>query len=278
MKNNTLRIRRTTTNMTIEHKTRPKMKPTKNRLVKLYRFARLHGPARAFYRLTHRLSEFAVFRPWLRFGVVEVYRAAVADLKQGGAIPRSFEVRRATAKDEPSVALYFEDASLVRERFRRGDTCVVTLAKGRVCAAVWFCTGPNQYGEDWSALKTFFRAKTGAAWSFDGKGTRMGAWGALMTRFPGLLAEEGNREVYTVIDFDNLPSIEGHRSLGYERVGLFTCFSALGFALRLFRPDHGKWQFGRGQIGNVRFDGRRRDLNDRTAPSWRSRQARGSGG
>ena len=187
------------------------------------------------------------------------------------------EIRKATVEDEPAIAAYFEDEYLVRERFRRGDTCMITLAKEKVCAAVWFCSGPNQYVEDWGALRSVFRTETGSAWSFNGKGTRMGAWGALMTRFPGLLAEEGNQEVYTLIDFDNLPSIEAHRSLGYQRAGLFACFSALGITLRLFRPDAGKWQFGSGHIGQVRFGGKRRESIGFIARSLRLTPVRSRG-
>jgi len=228
-----------------------------NRLVRLYRFAQSHGLLPAAYRFAHRVSESILFRRWFRFAVVEVYSARLDELKQDGAIPRAFVVREALKEDEAGVEAYFDNARLVGNRFRRGAKCAITLAKGRPCAAVWFAAGPVEFHEDWDTLRCVFRIPAGAAWSFDGKGTRFGAWGSLMARFPGLVRQHGNQEVYTLIDYDNRPSSDAHRSLGYRRAGMLSCLSALGLTLRFYRPEGGRWRLGRGRIGQVDFGGKR---------------------
>ena len=137
--------------------------------------------------------------------------------------------------------------------WRAGDVCVVTRSGGKLGAGVWLRPGPNDYDENRDELGCTIRFPAGVAWSYDGKGTRWGAWGALMARLPEFLDELNLREVYTLIDFDNQESLAGHRSLGYHRAGLVGCVALFGLSLSVCLPGDRRWHFAPGRVGKLQF-------------------------
>ena len=222
--------------------------------VRLIRFARSHGVRRALSRVARRLSESRWCRRWLQFVLAEVYHAPVSQLKRSRRVPGVFTVRPIEADDLPVVEAYF-DNSRVHERFRRGDVCFVTFVKNEIGGGVWFSTGPNVYPDDWPTLRCAVSIPAGVAWTFDGKGTRMGAWGAMMMRLPEYLEGVGAEDVYTLIDYDNQKSINGHLSLGYRRGGMVVNLRVLGLGLTAYKADGHRWRLLPGRIGRLEFDG-----------------------
>jgi hypothetical protein len=226
------------------------------RLARLVRLARLHGKSRAACRLIRRAADHRCCRRWLGVTATECFRVAVSDLARDRPIPRGYVVRRASEDDLAALGPFFGDPQRVRRRLDRGDVCVVTLVKGKVCAGVWLAVGPGIFEEHWSVLLSVAQFPNGVCWSFDGKGTRLGAWGSLMARLPRHLEELGVSEVYTLIDYDNRESLDAHRSLGYRRVGLIGCLRFFGLWLRIYKTPGARWRRLPGRIGEVRFGGR----------------------
>jgi hypothetical protein len=181
--------------------------------------------------------------------VVEVLSASVAALKCGRRVPRSYSVRWATELDLPAVAAFFGPDRPIEDRFLRGDKCLLALLRDEICAAVWFSPGPKDYGEDARDLGCLLHFPVGVAFSYDGKGTRLGAWGTLMSRAPGLLKGLGIDQVVTLIDYDNILSVNSHRSLGYHRLGLVGCLRVGGWAQPFHLGNNQLWQMLPGRIG-----------------------------
>jgi hypothetical protein len=125
----------------------------------------------------------------------------------------------------------------------------MTLLGGEIGAAVWLAAGPARYCEDWNELRCVFAVPDGVVWSFDGKGDKLGAWGCLMARLPEFLDELHAAEVFTLIDYRNQRSLDGHKSLGYRSVGLIFCLRMFGFALHLLRLRRGQWRRLPARIG-----------------------------
>lgn len=222
-----------------------------DRLMRLARFARSHGKLRALYSIVGAVIERLRLSRLIKFCVVEVFSVPVGELRRGRRVPRAFVVRPASAEDLPALGEFFSNPKRVRQRFDRGDLCMVTLAKNEICAAVWFALGPLDYREDFSELGCIFQVPAGVAWSFDGKGTKLGAWGSLMGQFPDCLEQHGAKEVITVIDYNNRDSLDAHKSLGYRGTGVVCYLKLLGFALRLYKNHGRRWRLLPGQIGNL---------------------------
>ncbi len=233
---------------------------TANRFVRLIRLARSRGLGRAVYRVANRVVNANWSKRWWRFAVVEIYHAPLGNL-QRSRVPRLFTIRTAQQEDLPALEAYFGDPQRVRDRWRRGDICAITFCGGEIGAAVWFAIGPNDYHEDWQSLRCIVRFPARIAWTFDGKGTKLGAWGALMARLPEFLEEFAVEEVYTAIDYDNIESIDGHLSLGYRRTGLLVHSWFLVVVLNVCKPAMGRWRRLPGQIGHLLFDRDRHDGN-----------------
>lgn len=231
-----------------------KASPQPGRCVRLIRFARSHGICRALSRIASRLSDSRWCRRGLQFALAEVYHAPVSQLKRSRRVPGIFNVRPVEA-DELRVAEAYFATPLVNERFRRGDVCLATFLKDKIGGGVWFFTGPNVYSDDWPTHRCTVCVPAGVAWTFHGKGTRMGAWGATMMRLPEYLEEVGAEDVYTLIDYDNQGSIDGHLSLGYRRVGMVVNLRVLGLGLTVYKADGRRWRRLPGRIGRLKLDG-----------------------
>ncbi len=222
-----------------------------NRLTRLVRFWRSHGRARALYRAVRWLAERRWLRRWCRFCAVDVFTVATGELKRPRRIPRAFVVRPAEEKDLSALESFFSDPQRVRDRVQRGDVCVIALAKDEICAAVWLALGPKDYREDWDDLRCTFDFPAGVCFTYDGRGTRMGAWGSLMAHLPGYLDDSGVAEVFTVIECDNQNSLDSHKSLRYRGVGLVFCFGVFGLSLCVYRALGRKWRRLPGRIGGL---------------------------
>jgi hypothetical protein len=207
---------------------------------------------RAVYLVAQRVADRRWFRAWLTLCAVDVFAVRACDLRRSERLPRVFVVRRAREEDLPALASFSSRAvPPMTDRLRRGDECVMTLADGRICAAVWLAVGPADYPEDWDQLGCIFRVPAGICLTYDGRGTRWGAWGALMACLPPHLERLGVRTVFTLIDCDNRNSLESHRSLGYHPVGRIALMAVLGWALSVCRIGQVAWRVVPGRLGRV---------------------------
>ncbi|MFV1966959.1 MAG: hypothetical protein ACC628_16150 [Pirellulaceae bacterium] len=227
--------------------------PFVSHVMRLVRHARTHGVARAGYSLSQAVLQLPGLRNGLCFGAVEIFHRYVDPWQSNTPIPRAFSVRVANGSDVPELADYFGDPNRIQRRFQRGDVCLMTLCREKVCAAVWFALGPDDYQEDWDALRCMFQFPADTTWCFDGKGTKWGAWGSLMAKVPDYLREQGVREVFTMIGCNNWQSIDSHKSLGYRSLGVITCFGALQQKKVLFREYGRRWQRLPGSMGNLKL-------------------------
>jgi hypothetical protein len=153
----------------------------------------------------------------------------------------------------PELTDYFGERSRIERRFERGDVCLMTVCRKRICAAVWFALGPNNYTEDWEALQCAFRFPANTTWCFDGKGTKLGAWGSLMAKVPDYLRERDVREVFTMIGCNNWQSIDSHRSLGYQSIGLIASLGTPNRRSVLFREYGYPWQRLPGSMSKLKL-------------------------
>ena len=87
-----------------------------------------------------------------------------------------------------------------------------------------------------------------------------------MARLPHLLAERGLRTVFTLIEWNNWKSLDAHKSLGYESVGLVCCIQACGVARPAYRTSETRWQSPPGRIENVELV---TSLREAAAPDYR---------
>jgi len=211
-------------------------------LRRIVQLQRVRGSRRTVYAVLRRLAALRVLRPWVHLCAVDVWRLSSSGTSGPSRASALFSVRWATRDDADRLIDYFGGAARVTTRLAKGNRCVVTLCGDTIGAAVWLAMGPGEYAEDWDDLRCIVRFPQGVAWSYDGKGTRMGAWGAMMKKLPELLVEEGIEQSNAIIDGDNWPSIDGHRSLGYESLGVLLHLRILGMGWRAFRPHGAAWQ------------------------------------
>ena len=136
-------------------------------------------------------------------------------------------------------------------RLERGDLCVLTVSQQKIGAALWLAIGPGVFREDWDDMRYTCQFPAGVGWTYDGKGTRWGAWGTLMARLPDLLDPFSVHELVTLIDCNNWQSLDAHRSLGYENIGAVGSIGALGLVCSVCRSRDRRWHRLPARIGSV---------------------------
>ncbi len=193
------------------------------------------------YAIVRRMLARLRVTRWFHLCAVEFWRLDVERVPVPRRLPRNFTVRRATNEDVDALAHYYDDPRRVETRRERGDICVVALCQNAICAAVWIAVGPCRFDEDQQELGCTFVVPPRIGWTYDGKGTRLGAWGTLMKQLPAVLHEQGVTELVTVIDCNNWQSIDGHRALGYEVVGTLGCVRGFGLFCRIVRYRQRVW-------------------------------------
>jgi hypothetical protein len=224
-------------------------------LTQLAGLARARGLRRAAYAVLRKLLAAPWWRRRVRLSIVEVFNVLAGDLNSPQRIPRVFQVRRAEPDDSPALQDYFRDPPRVRGRLLRGDVCVMTVAKEEICAAVWLAPGPNSVREDWDDLQCAFSFPAGVAWSYDGRGAKLGAWGSLMARLPHILHELRVNEIFALVDYRNFRSLDSLKSLGYRSLGLISCLQLFGATLRAYKPHGGTWRRLPRSIGKLNLSG-----------------------
>ena len=214
---------------------------------------RKHGNARIAYAAVRKVVLLPVLRRCLRICASDVCRLELADGKRAARIPKSFVVRMANLDDLEPLAAYYDDRQLVSERFQRGDLCVITLCQDAIGAAVWLSFGPGEFREDWDQQRYTCCFPAGTGWSYDGRGTKWGAWGAMMAKLPELVRERDVDELWTMIDCNNWKSLDAHRSLGYETIGIVGSAGLFGLVRSICKRPRQWWHPLPARMGTVEF-------------------------
>jgi hypothetical protein len=182
-----------------------------------------------------------------------LYAASVDQLKPLRRGRPRYEVRLARENDVSQLAAYFGAERPIESRLSRGDVGVLAVRGHEICAAVWLAAGPAEYAEDVRDLGCSLAVPAGVVFSYDGKGTRLGAWGTMMAGLPPLLGELGMRQVVTLIDYENTRSIRSHVSLGYRRLGYVGCVKLARWVQPFHKDGGAAWRMLPGRIGPVSF-------------------------
>lgn len=203
------------------------------------------------YRVVRRLMSACYWQDGSPLTFSGLYSADVSQLRRTtGGRPR-YVVRTAEYSDLPNLSAYFGPERSVDARLSRGDVCVLAVRSGQIGAAVWLAIGPAEYREDIPDLGCSLSVPSHVAFSYDGKGTRLGAWGTLMMQLPGLLDDRRVGQVVTLVDVENTHSIRSHLSLGYRRIGYVGCVKFAGWVQTIYTVGGGTWRMLPGRIGSV---------------------------
>ncbi len=217
-------------------------RPFAKRLRRVAQLRRTRGNARTVYAILRRLVDLPILRHCVHLCAVDFWRLPIPDSWSRPHVPSLFSIRLAHADDRAELARYFGDHERVEDRFARGDQCVVAICQKAIGAAVWIAVGPSHSAEDWQDLRCALHFPAGVVFTYDGKGTKMGAWGTMMKQLPRFLLDQNVQEITTIIDSDNWQSIDAHRSLGYTPEGLLLHIRVFGITMRFFKPPQHGWQ------------------------------------
>ncbi|MFV2066357.1 MAG: hypothetical protein ACC645_05205 [Pirellulales bacterium] len=229
----------------------------RKRLARKFHLLRTRGAVRFGYTALRGIASLPLLRRSVRIYAGELLRLPLVDVSAVARTPRNFVVRLSDADDLPALVEYYGSEPLVRRRLDRGDLCVLTLCQDRIGAAVWLAVGPGDFREDWGEARYVCRFPTEVSWTYDGRGSKWGAWGTLMARLPDLMRQRGVHELVTLIDCNNWQSLDAHRSLGYETVGLIGCVGALGLIRSACKPLRRRWTFPPATIAGLEIGKRR---------------------
>lgn len=224
--------------------------PLLNRSRRIAQIHRTRGTARLIYSVLRKLVCLPGVRRCVHFHAVDLWRHPVPAHSET-ALSNVFQVRLAEPTDRNELAQFFGNRARVEARLARRDYCVIAVSQNSIGAAAWLTPGPNHSTEDWNDLRCVFGVPEGVAWSYDGRGTKLGAWGTLMKQLPSILRAGNIRELVTIIGGNNWKSIDAHRSLGCERLGTLLHARILGVPLHLFKPVGASWQSLPVKIGCV---------------------------
>lgn len=194
---------------------------------RLMRFARSHGVARGLYRLCRGIADHGVGR-LIDLQIAEIFASPVSSLKCAKRPSTIYAVRLARKEDLSALEEFFSKPKAVQDRWRHGDQCLIALAEGEICAAIWWMLGPGEFRDDQEALGCVFEVPEGGCWSYDAKGARFGAFGSLMQQERHYLEHLGAKKVWGQVDFANTIAMATNESAGFEAVGQVLNLIVLG--------------------------------------------------
>lgn len=237
--------------------TRPTTGLIPKSLARMLLLRHTRGSARAMYSMLRKVTSLPILRRCVYFCAGDLYYLQLAKSKSAARTPKSFVVRQATGEDLPALADFFGERELIDSRFERGDLCIITLCQDNIGAAVWLAVGPGEYHDDWGDLRCVCRLPAHVAWTYDGRGTKLGAWGTLMARLPDLLRKHGVTDLVTLIDCNGWKSIDAHKSLSYQHIGVIARLGVFGLKQSVCKPCPGSWRFLPTQLDKIEIVGRR---------------------
>jgi hypothetical protein len=203
---------------------------------------RSRGSLRASYSVLCKGMQLPLLRRCADLCVSEIYHLSLAGGKKDLPALRSLVVRAAGAGDLDALVQFYGDRPLLESRFDRGDLCILALCKEQVVAAAWFAVGPSEFHEDQETMHYYSKIPSGAAWIYDGRGTKLGAWGTLMAKLPQTLASRNIDNLVALVNFNNWRAIDAHRSLGFKSTATIGYVGAFGLHRCFFRTKESRWR------------------------------------
>lgn len=223
-----------------------------NIFVRVYKFAKKNGLRCTIYRSLNRIANLRPWRRWFQVSIVNIYSVPVEAMKKADQLPSMYKVRPADMNDIDALGTYSGNHERVKIRTDRGDLCMLNECMNEISAMIWFSFGPNQYKEDWDAVKCCVSFPENVAWMYDGKGTKLGAWGCMMMHMSDRLRDLGVEEVYTMVDWENHRSIKSMKSLGLQQIGSYRFLKLFGMqSNRCKLMGEKRWRRLPAQIGKL---------------------------
>lgn len=176
----------------------------------------------------------------VRLGNERIYELNAAPKQMRGL--RDLTVRVAGLGDLPALtALNGTPATLIKERFARGDFAFIGELDGRLLAHAWFHRGPEPFCED-QPLFPRWEIPNDAFWSYHAytlpETRRSGVFvKVFQTALQELLDERGAKRVRCMINAANAASIALHERFGFRPLGDVLALSVPGSRLVTWHGD-----------------------------------------
>jgi GNAT superfamily N-acetyltransferase len=140
------------------------------------------------------------------------------------------EVRRATPKDIPAMAVCQNTPMAFRNRFRTGDDCVIAIVRNQVVAFAWFCRKPVHTEERYS-YPLYIPRDT--VYAYDAfilpEHRRTGIWLKFIAVYlRELMCKAGRNRILIFIDYGNCLAMRTHLRFGFRIVRTIFIVKILG--------------------------------------------------
>jgi hypothetical protein len=143
-------------------------------------------------------------------------------------------VRTATPDDLPGLVQLQDKAQTFRERFKRGDRCVIATVGALVVGYEWFADGGAHLESSWGFLIAIPRDFVYAYDAYIHPAHRnTGVWLRFKAYLGQWMKESGKRGVLTFVDYGNWASLSTHMRFGFQPSETVLACKIMG--LKLFR-------------------------------------------
>ena len=151
-----------------------------------------------------------------------------------GMLRGTASVRAGTPDDLPALVRLQDKAQTFRERFTRGDQCVVATFGALVIGYEWFADGGAHLESTWGFLIAIPRDCVYAYDAYiDPAHRNTGVWLRFKAHLSQLMKASGKRGVLTFVDYGNWASFRTHLRFGFQPTETVLAFKVMG--LKLFR-------------------------------------------
>lgn len=151
-----------------------------------------------------------------------------------GMLRGSASVRAGTPDDLPALVRLQDKAQTFRERFTRGDQCVVATVGALIVGYEWFADGGAHLESTWGFLIAIPRDFVYAYDAYiDPAHRNTGVWLRFKAHLSQLMKASGKRGVLTFVDDGNWASLRTHLRFGFQPTE--TVFALKVMGLKLFR-------------------------------------------
>jgi hypothetical protein len=151
-----------------------------------------------------------------------------------GMIRGAAAVRTATPDDLPALVRLQDKAQTFRERFNRGDRCVIATVGAMVVGYEWFADGGAHLESTWGFLIAIPRDFVYAYDAYiDPAHRNTGVWLRFKQHLSQWMTATGKRGVLTFVDYGNWASLRTHLRFGFQPAETVLACKVMGF--KLFR-------------------------------------------
>jgi hypothetical protein len=151
-----------------------------------------------------------------------------------GMLRGAARVRTATPDDLPALVRLQDKPQTFRERFKRGDRCVIATVGALVVGYEWFADGGAHLESTWGLLIAIPRDFVYAYDAYiDPAHRNSGVWLRFKAHLSQWMIATGKRGVLTFVDDGNWASLRTHLRFGFKPTETVVACKILG--LKLFR-------------------------------------------